>query len=112
MVTSSHSSDAGRLCPICGKQMKTNIRSFFCSGYADGCKFCVWKTLPNGKSIPENSLEILLDVHRVDDHYESQETPLIKGLKSKSGKTFDAKLKMTYDSVNGSKMVYIFPQRK
>lgn len=112
IVTSSHSSDAGRLCPICGKQMKTNIRSFFCSGYTDGCKFCVWKTLPNGKSIPENALEILLDVHRVDDHYESQETPLIKGLKSKSGKTFDAKLKMTYDSVNGSKMVYIFPQRK
>lgn len=30
-------------CPVCGKEVYENQRSFGCSGYRDGCDFAVWK---------------------------------------------------------------------
>ncbi len=113
MVSSSHAIDTDRACPICGRPMKENNRSVFCTGYKEGCKFSVWKSLPSGKVIPQKSMETLLDVHDIGGgQYESKETPLIKGIKAKSGKTFDAKLKMTYSAAEGGKLQYVFENKK
>lgn len=112
MVSSSHATDTDKVCPICGRPMKENTRSIFCTGYRDGCKFSVWKSLPSGQAIPDKCMEILLDVHDVGGgQYESEETPTIKGIKSKSGKNFDAKLKMTYSNTDGGKLRYVFEDR-
>ncbi|MCD7825114.1 MAG: DNA topoisomerase [Clostridiaceae bacterium] len=30
-------------CPVCGKDVYESEKSFYCSGYRDGCKFSIWK---------------------------------------------------------------------
>src|SRR5699024_4746154 len=79
-------------CPVCGKEggKKEDKGKFYgCSRYRDECTF----TLPKrflGKTISQTNLKKLLDGHK---------TNLIKGFKSKKGKTFDAYLR--YDSEIG-----------
>ena len=80
-------------CPICGKDIVESTKSFYCSGFKDGCKFSIWKSIA-GKKLTKTNVKQLL---------ENGITTEIKGFKSKSGKQFNAKLQIT----NG-KIEFIF----
>ena len=71
-------------CPNCGKNIIESAKSFYCSGFKEGCKFSVWKTIA-GKKISKTNIKQLL---------ENGVTTEIKGFKAKSGKQFNAKLQI------------------
>lgn len=72
-------------CPVCGRPVYENEKSFSCSGYRDGCKFALWKDNAYfkhfGKKLTKAAAKALLGPRR---------RVLEKGLTSKSGKTYDA----------------------
>lgn len=80
-------------CPNCGKNIIESAKSFYCSGFKDGCKFVIWKIIA-GKKLSKTNIEQLL---------KNGITTEIKGFKSKSGKKFNAKLQI----ING-KIEFIF----
>ncbi|HUW63222.1 MAG TPA: DNA topoisomerase 3 [Spirochaetia bacterium] len=69
-------------CPVCGREVVEYPKSYGCCGYKDGCKFAVWKAIA-GKKITAKQAQILLAKGR---------TGVLKGFKSKAGKSFDAAL--------------------
>lgn len=69
-------------CPLCKKKIIEYPKSFSCSGWKEGCKFTVWKTIAS-KKITEAQVKKLISHKKTD---------LIKGFKSKTGKSFDAVL--------------------
>ncbi|MFR4323174.1 MAG: DNA topoisomerase [Coprobacillus cateniformis] len=80
-----HSLDSLGNCPICGKPMRENSKSFYCTGYKEGCKFSIWKEI-KGKKISKRTAETL--IHK-------GYTGKLKGFYSdKTGKDFEAKLKI------------------
>ena len=68
-------------CPLCGKDIIESNKSFYCSGFKEGCKFSVWKTIA-GKQLLENGV-----------------TTEIRGFKAKSGKQFNAKLQIINEEI-------------
>lgn len=85
-------------CPVCGKPVMEYPKSYSCSGFSEGCKFTIWKTVA-GKNISRSIAEELLS---------SGKTKLIKGFKSKAGKSFSAHLKIK-EELNG--VEFEFEQR-
>jgi len=87
-------------CPICGMKggkIEDKGKFYGCSRYRDGCTF----TLPKrflGKIISETNIKKLLAGNK---------TNLVKGFKSKKGKTFDAYLR--YDT-SEQKLTFEFPK--
>lgn len=75
------------ICPKCGKKVLDTPKAFSCSGGKGGCGFIIWKTIA-GKSISSTHATQLLKKGR---------TNLIKGFRSKSGKSFDAHLVLQDD---------------
>ena len=71
-------------CPLCGKPVRKTKFGYGCSGYKDGCKFNIGEIA--GKKISEKQAQDLII---------KKKTNIIKGFKSKAGKTFDAALKLT-----------------
>lgn len=80
-------------CPICGKDIIESTKSFYCSGFKNGCKFSIWKSIA-GKKLTKTNIKQLL---------ENGITTEIKGFKSKSGKQFNAKLQ-----INDGKIEFLF----
>ncbi|WP_174615277.1 type IA DNA topoisomerase [Virgibacillus ihumii] len=86
--TQQHANSIGR-CPLCNGDIQDKGKFYGCSGYKDGCTF----TLPKrflGKTISAANMKKILA---------GSKTSLIKGFKSKKGKTFNAYLR--YDSNEG-----------
>lgn len=77
-------STADLSCPLCGKPLREFKTNFGCSGYKDGCKFSVWKTIA-GKTLTAAQVAKLV---------KDKKTNKIKGFKSKAGKEFEAVLIM------------------
>lgn len=75
------------ICPRCGKPVFENSKAYSCSGYKDGCPFVIWKVMA-GKKLPVSAVRKLL---------EGKETKVITGFRSKTGKKFDAALKLNED---------------
>jgi len=85
-------------CPRCGEGVIEGNKGYGCSNWKSGCGFVVWKTPICGKTLSQAQMKSLL---------KKGKTPLIKGFKSKSGKSFNAclvwedaangKLKFTFD---------------
>ena len=76
--------DSVGTCPKCGKEIVNRKTFYGCNGYKEGCKF----SLPGEfltKKISETNAKKLLD---------GKKTGLIKGMKGRSGKEFDAYLKL------------------
>ncbi len=71
-------------CPLCKASVVERDKSFACSSWRDGCPFTIWKTIA-GKRITAKTAEALL---------RSGKSPPLKGFASRSGKTFDARLKL------------------
>lgn len=80
-------------CPVCGKDIVKLKWGYGCLGYKEGCKFTIPAEIA-GKKINEKQAIMLL---------EKGKTSTIKGFKSKSGKLFDAALK-----VSGGKVEFDF----
>jgi len=78
-------------CPLCGREVIEYPKSYGCSGYRDGCKFAIWKEVA-GKKITAKQARDLLAKGR---------TGVIRGFKSKAGKTFDAILVLGQDGKVG-----------
>ncbi|WP_304683161.1 type IA DNA topoisomerase [uncultured Clostridium sp.] len=76
-------------CPICNKEIYEGEKSYYCSGYKDGCKFTILKKIA-GKKITNTNVTQLLT---------RGITTQIKGFKSKNGKTFNAKLKLVNETI-------------
>jgi len=72
-------------CPICSQPVVEHEKWFGCNG----CKFGVWKTIA-GKRLRSNTVKTLLNKGK---------TSVLKGFKSKSGKPFEARLKLEGDQV-------------
>ena len=71
-------------CPLCRSEVVEQEKSYGCSGWRQGCKFAIWKTIA-GKRISVRTAQTLLRQGR---------TPVLKGFESKSGKPFEARLKL------------------
>ena len=71
-------------CPLCGSEVVEQPRSYGCSRWRDGCKFAIWKTIA-GKRITVRTAQALLKQGR---------SPVLKGFTSKSGKSFEARLRL------------------
>jgi DNA topoisomerase III len=76
-------------CPRCGSDVIEQEKSFGCSGWRSGCKFAIWKTIA-GKRISARTAQALLRRGR---------SQVLKGFKSKSGRAFDARLKLDQGEV-------------
>lgn len=74
-------------CPLCGKAVKENSKSFYCSGYKEGCRWSVWKNdkyfAALGKKITKTLVRKLLENGQVQ----------VKDLKSRSGSNYSITLK-------------------
>jgi DNA topoisomerase-3 len=76
-------------CPLCGSEVVEQEKSYGCSGWRSGCKFTIWKTIA-GKRISPRTAQALL---------RRGMSPVLKGFKSKSGRAFDARLKLEQGEV-------------
>lgn len=76
------------ICPKCGRQVIDYPKTYACESGKDGCGFNIWKTIA-GKSISSAQAKKLLDKKKTD---------LIKGFTSKTGKSFDAYLKLNAEN--------------
>jgi DNA topoisomerase-3 len=76
-------------CPRCGSDVVEQEKSYSCSGWRDGCKFAIWKTIA-GKRICARTAQALLRRGR---------SQVLKGFQSKSGRAFDARLKLDQGEV-------------
>lgn len=74
-------------CPLCGKAVKENSKSFYCSGYKEGCRWSVWKNdkyfAVLGKKITKTLVKNLLKNGQIQ----------VKDLTSRSGKNYSITLK-------------------
>lgn len=78
------------LCPLCRRDVYETAKAYGCSGYKDGCKFVIWKTIA-GKAITKQQAQQLLA---------KGSTAKIKGFTGKKGK-FDAMLELKPDGTIG-----------
>jgi len=76
-------------CPLCGSDVIEQEKSYSCSGWRSGCKFAIWKTIA-AKRISARTAQALL---------RRGTSPLLKGFKSKSGRAFDARLRLDQGQV-------------
>ena len=76
-------------CPLCGSDVIEQEKSFGCGGWRSGCKFAIWKTIA-GKRIGARTAQALLRRGR---------SQVLKGFKSKSGRAFDARLRLDQGQV-------------
>ncbi|MFH1921541.1 MAG: DNA topoisomerase 3 [Planctomycetota bacterium] len=77
-------------CPLCAAEVREQPKSYSCSGWKQGCKFVIWKTIA-GKRISGRTAKTLLA---------KGQTRQLKGLKSKAGKPFEARLKLVDGEVH------------
>lgn len=75
--------------PLCGSDVIEQEKSFGCSGWRSGCRFAIWKTIA-GKRISARTAQALL---------RRGTSPLLKGFKSKSGRAFNARLRLDQGQV-------------
>lgn len=83
----STNNEPTRNCPCCGKPMKNLKFSISCDAEAGGCGFKIYRELAQ-KKLPQSAIDALAA---------GKETALIKGFKTKEGKSFDRKLTVNKD---------------
>ena len=93
-----HTKKTVGICPKCGKKIVEYKKSYACESGKNSCGFILWKTM-SGKEIPLIQIQNILQKGKSD---------LIKGFVSKTGKKFDAYLKLDTDF----KVVFEFPEQK
>lgn len=94
----SASAEPTRVCPFCGHKMTNRKFDVFCDDTAGGC----------GARIPREIASKKLPLSAINALAENKLTAPIKGFVSKSGNTFDARLKM---DPNTKKPSFVFDER-
>ncbi len=84
-------------CPRCGGDVIEGQKGYGCSNWKEGCSFVVWKNEICGKKLTSTQIKSLL---------KKGKTPLIKGFKSKNGKSFSALL--VWDNAETGKLKFEF----
>ena len=84
----STSNEPTRTCPVCGRPMKNQKFSVTCDAETGGCGLKIGREIA-GKKLPESAINALAS---------GKETAVIKGFRSKSGKTFEAKLRVNKET--------------
>ncbi len=84
-------------CPLCGKEVIDQKKSYSCSGWREGCGFTIWKSIA-GKKIAASTARSLLTKGITSE---------LKGFKSRQGQPFSARLHV----VDG-KVEMRFPDRQ
>ncbi|MBY0415192.1 MAG: topoisomerase C-terminal repeat-containing protein, partial [Bdellovibrionales bacterium] len=84
-------------CPLCGAEIKDFPKSYSCSRWKEGCGFTIWKIMAK-KKLSESHIKKLMSEKKTD---------VIKGFKSKAGKSFDAMLVMNKEG----KVEFVFLPR-
>lgn len=90
----------GVSCPVCGGEIATTPFGYGCSNYkkdGTGCKFTIGKIA--GKDLNDAEVTVLLT---------DKKTPVLKGFTGKTGKPFDAALKLNEDN----QIVFDFAERE
>lgn len=82
-------------CPNCGKNVVIFPKSFMCESGSEGCGFTIWKTITGKEISLENAKQLL----------QNRKTDLIKGFKSKEGKSFNAYLVLNNDNKIGFEFI-------
>lgn len=90
--------DKTSICPFCGGRLYKSDKNIYCGNYKTGCKFRIPFELC-GKKLTNNQVLMLIS---------SQRTNVIKGFTGKSGKEFDASLKID----NTGKLEFVFSHKK
>jgi DNA topoisomerase III len=88
-------------CPLCGSDVVEQPKSYGCSGWKQGCRFAVWKTIAD-KVIGVRTVQSLLKTGR---------SQLLKGFRSKAGQPFEARLKLEGGEVRFDFGVHNRPKR-
>ncbi|HWQ42760.1 MAG TPA: DNA topoisomerase 3 [Desulfosporosinus sp.] len=86
-------------CPKCGGDVIEGQKGFGCASWREGCRFVIWKDSICGKILTPNQIKSLL---------KKGKTPLIKGFKSKSDKSFAAYL--IWEDPKEAKLKFEFEQ--
>lgn len=84
-------------CPLCGGEIVEGNKGYGCMNYRQGCSFVVWKTPICGKVLSPTQMKKLLAHGKTD---------LIKGFRSKTGKSFSAYL--VWQEAGSSQLKFIF----
>jgi DNA topoisomerase-3 len=88
------------VCPACSEgQIIEGNKAFGCNKYKEGCSFTIWKVI-SGKTLPITAVKLLL---------QGKESAVIKGFKSKAGKSFDAALRLNKETF---KVEFAFGEKK
>ena len=87
-----------RTCPLCGKPMKNRKYDVFCDDSQGGCGLHIPLEVA-GKKLPESALTALC---------QGKKTSTLKGFKSKTGKSFEASLKVNPET---HKVEFLFEDR-
>ena len=61
-------SNAFGKCPVCGRDILENTKSFYCAGWKQGCKFSLWKDslIPYGLTLDGGMVKLLLKNGKTD----------------------------------------------
>lgn len=94
----SGTADPERKCPVCGRTMTARKWDIVCDEAAGGC----------GARIPREVASKKLSQAVIDTIAAGKTSPTVKGFVSKSGKKFDARLKM---DTSTKKVVFVFEDR-
>jgi len=95
----AQSTPASITCPKCGQgDIIEGRRGYGCNRFREGCDFVVWKEI-SGKQLTEKQIQALIGKGK---------TRLIKGFNGRSGKKFDARLRLDEQR----KVVFEFPKSK
>jgi DNA topoisomerase III len=90
-------------CPICGREITENRKGYSCWSRDDpGCGFVIWKRKA-GKSLPVSVATELIESLRAsreagEDPGVGRTAKPVTGFRSRSGRTFRAKLKLEHDA--------------
>jgi len=85
-------------CPLCQAEIKDFPKSYSCSRWKEGCGFTIWKIVARKK----------LSAPTIKSLIVNKKTGVIKGFKSKAGKSFEACLLLNKEG----KVEFEFTQRK
>ena len=84
-------------CPLCGADVVEGRKGYGCVRWKEGCGFVIWKEIA-GKRIPESAVRTLLS---------GKITRKLKGFRARSGKKFEAGLKLVKDE-SGVRVEFVF----
>lgn len=96
------------MCPICGRPVAKYAWGYGCTGYKDGCKFSISQTIA-GKKLTDRQMTSLCEKGTIG--------PLSGFVSKKTGKKFEASLKVEYTSDSTgkkefTKIGFVFQDRK